>query len=89
MNIVHGAKDVVNAVLSHQGIKGISFVGSQPIAEYVYETAANKRIQALAGAKNHTIVMLDADLDRAADEIVKPPLVQLENVAWNAEWWLR
>ncbi len=73
LNIVHGAKDVVNGMLSHRGIKGVSFVGSQPVAEHVYKTAAanGKRVQALAGAKNHTIVMPDADLDKAADEIVK------------------
>lgn len=73
LNIVHGAKDVVNGLLAHDGIKGISFVGSQPVAQYVYKTAAanNKRVQALAGAKNHTIVMPDANLDSAASEIVK------------------
>jgi len=73
LNIVHGAKDVVNGVLNHPGIKGVSFVGSQPVAEYVYKTAAanGKRVQALAGAKNHTIVMPDADLETASTEIIK------------------
>lgn len=73
LNIVHGAKDVVNGVLRHEGIKGISFVGSQPVAEYIYKTAAanGKRVQALAGAKNHTIVMPDANLDTASTEIIK------------------
>jgi len=72
LNIVHGAHDVVNGLLAHPEIKAISFVGSQPVAEYVYKTAAahGKRVQALAGAKNHTIVMPDADLDLAAKEII-------------------
>ena len=64
-NIVHGAHDVVNGILTHEKVKAVSFVGSQPVAEYVYHTAAahDKRVQALAGAKNHSIVMPDADLD--------------------------
>lgn len=72
LNIVHGAHDVVNALLSHQDIAAISFVGSQPVAEYVYKTGASygKRVQALAGAKNHTIVMPDANLDIAVNEII-------------------
>ncbi|HET7616646.1 MAG TPA: CoA-acylating methylmalonate-semialdehyde dehydrogenase [Bacillales bacterium] len=71
-NIVHGAHDVVNRLLSHQDVKAISFVGSQPVAEYVYKTAAShgKRVQALAGAKNHTIVMPDADLESAVQQII-------------------
>lgn len=65
LNIVHGAHDVVNGLLSHPGIDAISFVGSQPVAEYVYRTAASygKRVQALAGAKNHSIVLADANMD--------------------------
>lgn len=72
LNIVHGAHDAVNGLLEHPGIKAISFVGSQPVAEYVYRTAAQygKRVQALAGAKNHTIVMPDADLDSAVEQII-------------------
>ncbi|MGG1555197.1 CoA-acylating methylmalonate-semialdehyde dehydrogenase [Paenibacillus ferrarius] len=71
LNIVHGAHDVVNGLLEHPGIKAISFVGSQPVAEYVYTTAAanGKRVQALAGAKNHSIVMPDANLAIAVKEI--------------------
>jgi malonate-semialdehyde dehydrogenase (acetylating) / methylmalonate-semialdehyde dehydrogenase len=71
-NIVHGAHDIVNGLLEHPNVKAISFVGSQPVAEYVYKTAANhgKRVQALAGAKNHSIVMPDADLDLAIKEII-------------------
>ncbi|EOL47186.1 CoA-acylating methylmalonate-semialdehyde dehydrogenase [Enterococcus phoeniculicola] len=70
-NIVHGAHDVVNGILTHEKVKAVSFVGSQPVAEYVYRTAAanGKRVQALAGAKNHSIVMPDADMDLAVKNI--------------------
>lgn len=72
LNIVHGAHDVVNGILEHPVIKAVSFVGSQPVAEYVYTTgtAHGKRVQALAGAKNHSIVMPDANLDLTVKEIV-------------------
>ncbi|MGH7673235.1 MAG: CoA-acylating methylmalonate-semialdehyde dehydrogenase [Gemmatimonadales bacterium] len=71
LNLVHGSKDAVNALLAHPGIAGISFVGSSPIAKYVYQEAAKhgKRVQALGGAKNHVVVMPDADLDRAAANV--------------------
>ncbi|MFK2826419.1 CoA-acylating methylmalonate-semialdehyde dehydrogenase [Bacillus sp. B190/17] len=71
LNIVHGAHDVVNGILEHKDVKAISFVGSQPVAEYIYKTAAanGKRVQALAGAKNHSIVLPDADLENAAVNI--------------------
>lgn len=72
LNIVHGAHDVVNGLLAHQDVKAISFVGSQPVAEYVYRTgtAHGKRVQALAGAKNHSIVMPDADIENAVQQII-------------------
>jgi len=71
LNVVHGAKDAVNALLAHPGIAGISFVGSSPVAKHVYQEAAKhgKRVQALGGAKNHVIVMPDADMDRAVANI--------------------
>jgi malonate-semialdehyde dehydrogenase (acetylating) / methylmalonate-semialdehyde dehydrogenase len=71
-NVVHGDKQAVDAILNHPGISAVSFVGSTPIAEYVYRTATatGKRVQALGGAKNHMIVMPDADLDQAADALV-------------------
>lgn len=71
LNVVHGAHDVVNGILDNEGVKAVSFVGSQPVAEYIYKTAAanGKRVQALAGAKNHSIVLKDADLSAAAKEI--------------------
>jgi malonate-semialdehyde dehydrogenase (acetylating) / methylmalonate-semialdehyde dehydrogenase len=72
LNIVHGTHDVVNGLLEHPDVKAISFVGSQPVGEYVYKTAAayGKRVQALTGAKNHSIVMPDADLDLAVQQII-------------------
>jgi malonate-semialdehyde dehydrogenase (acetylating)/methylmalonate-semialdehyde dehydrogenase len=72
LNIVHGDKEVVDAILTHPDIKAVSFVGSTPIAEYVYRTgtAHGKRVQALGGAKNHMIVMPDADIDKAADALM-------------------
>ncbi|MED0673916.1 CoA-acylating methylmalonate-semialdehyde dehydrogenase [Aneurinibacillus aneurinilyticus] len=72
LNVVHGAHDVVNGILENPDVKAVSFVGSQPVAEYVYKTAAanGKRVQALAGAKNHSIVMPDADLDNAVKNII-------------------
>jgi len=71
-NIVHGAHDVVNGLLDHQDVASISFVGSQPVAEYVYKrgTANLKRVQALSGAKNHSIVLADANLENAATQII-------------------
>ncbi len=71
-NVVHGDKEAVDALLVHPGIKSISFVGSTPIARYVYETGtkAGKRVQALGGAKNHMIVLPDSDLELAADAAI-------------------
>jgi malonate-semialdehyde dehydrogenase (acetylating)/methylmalonate-semialdehyde dehydrogenase len=71
-NVVHGDKVAVDAVLQHPDIAAVSFVGSTPIARYVYETGtkAGKRVQALGGAKNHMIVLPDADIDMAADAAV-------------------
>jgi malonate-semialdehyde dehydrogenase (acetylating)/methylmalonate-semialdehyde dehydrogenase len=71
-NVVHGDKVAVDALLEHPDVASISFVGSTPIAHYIYETAARngKRVQALGGAKNHMLVLPDADLDLAADAAV-------------------
>jgi malonate-semialdehyde dehydrogenase (acetylating)/methylmalonate-semialdehyde dehydrogenase len=71
-NVVHGDKEAVDTLLQHQDIKSVSFVGSTPIAQYVYQqgTATGKRVQALGGAKNHMLVLPDADLDLAADAAV-------------------
>ncbi|HET9672314.1 MAG TPA: CoA-acylating methylmalonate-semialdehyde dehydrogenase [Actinomycetota bacterium] len=71
-NVVHGDKVAVDAILEHPEIRAVSFVGSTPIARYIYEhgTEAGKRVQALGGAKNHMVVLPDADLDMAADAAV-------------------
>ncbi|MFI5610442.1 CoA-acylating methylmalonate-semialdehyde dehydrogenase [Amycolatopsis sp. NPDC051903] len=71
-NVLHGDKAAVDGLLEHHDVKAISFVGSTPIARYVYETGTShgKRVQALGGAKNHMVVLPDADLDLAADAAV-------------------
>ena len=71
-NVVHGDKAAVDAILHHPGIHAVSFVGSTPIAKYIYETAAKhgKRVQALGGAKNHAVVLPDADLEFTADALI-------------------
>ena len=71
-NVVHGGKDAVDAILNHPDITAVSFVGSTPIARHIYETAGRngKRCQALGGAKNHAVIMPDADLDRAVDGLI-------------------
>jgi malonate-semialdehyde dehydrogenase (acetylating) / methylmalonate-semialdehyde dehydrogenase len=71
-NVVPGDKVAVDAILAHPDIKAVSFVGSTPIARYIYETGARhgKRVQALGGAKNHAVVLPDADLDYAADALI-------------------
>ncbi|MBC7549252.1 MAG: CoA-acylating methylmalonate-semialdehyde dehydrogenase [Polaromonas sp.] len=71
-NVVQGDKEAVDALLVHPDVKAISFVGSTPIANYIYETGAHhgKRVQALGGAKNHMVVMPDADLDQAVDALI-------------------
>jgi malonate-semialdehyde dehydrogenase (acetylating)/methylmalonate-semialdehyde dehydrogenase len=72
LNVVHGDKVAVDAILAHPDVKAVSFVGSTPIARYIYETGARhgKRVQALGGAKNHAVVLPDADLDFAADALI-------------------
>jgi malonate-semialdehyde dehydrogenase (acetylating)/methylmalonate-semialdehyde dehydrogenase len=71
-NVIQGDKEVVDALLTHPQVQGLSFVGSTPIANYIYETGAHhgKRVQALGGAKNHMVVMPDADLDQAVDALI-------------------
>ena len=71
-NVVHGDKEAVDALLEHPDIKAVSFVGSTPIARYIYATGSShgKRVQALGGAKNHMIVMPDADLDQATNALM-------------------
>lgn len=70
-NVLHGDKEMVDGLLTHQDVDGVSFVGSTPIAKYVYETGTQhgKRVQALGGAKNHAVIMPDADMDVAAEHL--------------------
>jgi malonate-semialdehyde dehydrogenase (acetylating)/methylmalonate-semialdehyde dehydrogenase len=72
LNVVHGDREAVDAILDHPDIKAVSFVGSTPVAEHVYRrgSASGKRVQALGGAKNHMIVLPDADMDQAADALM-------------------
>jgi malonate-semialdehyde dehydrogenase (acetylating)/methylmalonate-semialdehyde dehydrogenase len=72
LNVVHGDKEAVDAILADPRIHAVSFVGSTPIAKYIYETCARhgKRVQALGGAKNHAVVLPDADLEFAADALI-------------------
>ncbi len=71
-SVVQGDKTAVDALLTHPDVKAVSFVGSTPIAQYIYETGAHhgKRVQALGGAKNHMVVMPDADIDQAVDALI-------------------
>ena len=70
-NVLHGGKEMVDGLLTHEDVDAISFVGSTPIAKYVYETGTRngKRVQALGGAKNHAVIMPDADMDNAAEHL--------------------
>src|SRR5699024_11977487 len=71
-NVVQGDKVAVDTLLEHPEVKAVSFVGSTPIAQYIYETGARhgKRVQALGGAKNHMLVMPDADIDQVVDGLI-------------------
>ena len=72
LNVVHGDKEAVDAILDHPDIAAVSFVGSTPVAKHIYDTCARngKRVQALGGAKNHAVVLPDADLEFAADALI-------------------
>src|SRR3546814_19336675 len=71
-NVVHGDKEAVDTLLDDSRVQAVSFVGSTPIAEYIYarDSAAGKRVQALGGAKNHMVVMPDADLEQPANALL-------------------
>ena len=71
-NVVYGAHDVVNGILEHPDVKAVSFVGSKPVGEYVYKKGSEnlKRVQALTGAKNHTIVLKDANLEETVTNVI-------------------
>ncbi len=87
-NVVQGDKDAVDALLDHPEVKAVSFVGSTPIANHIYETGARhgKRVQALGGAKNHMVVMPDADIDQVVDALMGRLSAPLASVAWRFRW---
>ena len=87
-NVVQGDKVAVDALLTHPDVKALSFVGSTPIAQYIYETGAHhgKRVQALGGAKNHMVVMPDADIDQAVDALIGAPTARPASAAWPSAW---
>lgn len=91
LNVVNGDKEAVDALLEHPEVRAVSFVGSTPIASYVYQrgTAAGKRVQALGGAKNHMVVLPDADLDLAADAAVNAGFGSAGSGAWPSRCWWR
>lgn len=90
LNVVQGDKEAVDVLLEHPDVKAVSFVGSTPIAQSIYKRAADhgKRVQALGGAKNHMVVLPDADLDMAADAAVSAAYGSAGSAAWPlASWW--
>ncbi|MCC2661547.1 MAG: mmsA [Arthrobacter sp.] len=96
LNVVQGDKEAVDVLLEHPDVKAVSFVGSTPIAQSIYKRAADhgKRVQALGGAKNHMVVLPDADLDMAADAAVSAAYGSLQPMAlpgsavWRSACWL-
>jgi malonate-semialdehyde dehydrogenase (acetylating)/methylmalonate-semialdehyde dehydrogenase len=101
-SVVHGDHEAVNALLAHPGIAAVSFVGSTPVARHIYETGTKhgKRVQALGGAKNHMVVLPDADVDMAADAAVSAAYgsagercmaisVVVAVARWRTRWWTR
>ncbi|RQW20128.1 CoA-acylating methylmalonate-semialdehyde dehydrogenase [Bacillus sp. C1-1] len=72
LNLIHGGKDVVNGLLEHPNVEAISFVGSEPVARHVYQTgtANGKRVQALAGAKNHAVVLADCEMEKTVQGVI-------------------
>ena len=91
LNVVHGDKEMVDAILDHDDIKAVSFVGSSDIAQYIYSrgTANGKRVQAFGGAKNHGIVMPDADLDQVVNDLPARPSARPASAAWRCRWSCR
>ena len=90
-NLVHGDRRAVDALLHHPLVKAVSFVGSSPVAKYIYETAAaqGKRVQALGGAKNHLVVMPDANLEKAVEAIMGSAFGAAGRGAWRGACWCR
>jgi malonate-semialdehyde dehydrogenase (acetylating)/methylmalonate-semialdehyde dehydrogenase len=91
LNVVNGDKDAVDAILDHPEIMAIGFVGSTPIAQYIYARgcANGKRVQCFGGAKNHMIIMPDADMDQAVDALIGAGYGLPANAAWRSLWLFR
>ena len=94
MQVIHGGKEQVEALLTHPDVRAVSFVGSAPVARSIYTTAAahGKRVQALAGAKNHLVVLPDADKEQPSRVWSAPPAVRRASAAWRSAqrcWWAR
>ena len=91
LNLIHGGKEAVDALLRHPLVKAVSFVGSTPVAKYIYTTAAanGKRVQALGGAKNHLIVMPMPTCPRPWKPSSARPSERRANAAWRAVCWCR
>ncbi len=85
LNVVHGDKEAVDNITSHPDIAAVTFVGSTPIAAYVYAQSAaqGKRVQCFGGAKNHAIIMPDADMDMAVDALIGAGYGSAGNAAWR------
>ena len=84
LNLLNGDKSVVNKLIKDDRIKAVSFVGSTPVAKNIYETSAisGKRCQALGGAKNHALILPDADIDYTTDQLISAALVRQVSVVW-------
>jgi malonate-semialdehyde dehydrogenase (acetylating)/methylmalonate-semialdehyde dehydrogenase len=89
LNVVHGGEDVVNAICDHPDIKAISFVGSTKVGTHVYNRASlnGKRVQCMMGAKNHAIVMPDANKEQTLNALLAPPSARPASAAWRCRWW--
>ena len=86
LNVVNGDKIAVDALLDHPEVKAIGFVGSTPIAEYIYARGAanGKRVHAFGGAKNHMVIMPDADMDKTVDALIGAGTARAASVAWRS-----
>ena len=84
-NVVNGDKEAVDALITNKDVVAMSFVGSTPIAKYIYENCAKneKRVQALGGAKNHCVIMPDCDLDQAVNGLMGALMVQQARGVWH------
>jgi malonate-semialdehyde dehydrogenase (acetylating)/methylmalonate-semialdehyde dehydrogenase len=90
-NVVHCSNEDAEQLYTDPRIAAVSFVGSSGVAEYIYKTASahGKRVQAFGAAKNHAIVMPDADLDATVNAIMGGALAPQASAAWRCRWWWR